>query len=263
MNVSGEDYEAMLEKEKMYRQIVEYSVEAIIIHADHKVLYINQPGAYFLRAAREEIIGASVLGIFQIEDHPAIIARIREGLVSNQPGELIEKTIVRLDGTKVDVELNCNPVMFGDRKAIQSVLRDITKRKEVERQHQKMLKEINEISAPIVPVLEGIAVLPLVGSIDSDRARQLLDDLPSKAQQKNVHCLIIDLSGVYTFDELVIEYLFKVMDVLKLLGIRSILTGIRPDLAQAAIQLRTDLSSVKTMDTVKRALNDLGVKKWR
>jgi rsbT co-antagonist protein RsbR len=260
-NTSDEAYESLIKRERMYRQIVESSAETIIMHADYKVLYINESGAKFLRAAKEDIIGACVLDIFQEDCKAVIKERIQKSIVENEPGELIEQTIFRLDGTLVDVEMNCNPIMFDDKKAVQSVLRNITQRKETERTLKKALQEISTLSAPLVPVIEGIAVLPLVGSIDSYRAKYLLDDIPSKIKQQSVACLIIDFSGIYTLDTMVTDYLFKINDVLHLLGVRSIITGIRPELAQIAVQLGVDLSSVPTFATVKQALHYLGVKK--
>ncbi|WP_423787975.1 PAS domain S-box protein, partial [Klebsiella pneumoniae] len=72
----------------------------------------------------------------------------------NVPGELIEEKIFRLDGSMLDVELYCHPVLFGDKRAIQTTLRDITKRKEAEKQYKR---EINAVSSPIVPVFDGIS----------------------------------------------------------------------------------------------------------
>lgn len=257
-NVSDEAYQAILEKEMMYSQIIEYSVETIVIHADHKILYINESGANNLRGTKDEIIGSCLLDRYREDSKPAIKERIQKSMIDNVPGELIEEKIFRLDGSLVDVELYCHPVIFGDKRAIQTTLRDITKRKEAEKHHKR---EINEVSAPIVPVFDGISVLPLVGSIDSDRAKQLLDNIPSEIQKQNVQVIIIDFSGIYNFDEVVTEYLLKINTVMKLLGVRSIMTGIRPEFAQIAIELGVNLSCTQTMATVKQALLSLGVKK--
>ncbi|WP_245917414.1 PAS domain S-box protein [Bacillus canaveralius] len=254
----SEDYQTILENEQIYRQIIEYSVETIIIHADNKVLYINQSGANFLRATKKELIGACVLDIFEENAKPAIKERIQTTMTENKSGELIEQTIFRMDGTPVEVELYCHPVLFGDKRAVQSTLRDITTRKEEERQHKR---EINEVSAPIVPVLDGISVLPLVGSIDSDRAKQLLEVLPSIIQKRHITYLIIDFSGIYNFDELVTDYLLKISAVMGLLGVEAIITGIRPKLAQTAVELGVNLSGTRKMASVQQALEYLGVGK--
>lgn len=256
-NVS-EDLRTFMEKEQMYSQIIEYSVETIIIHSDYEIVYINESGAKNLKGAKEDIIGTCVLDCFQEHSKKAIQERIRKTTVECKPAELIEESVFKLDGTLVDVELYCHPITFGNKKAVQTTLRDITSRKEEEKQHKR---QVNELSTPIVPILAGISVLPLVGSIDVERAIQLLDKIPSEAQAKDIEVLIIDFSGIYTFDEMITDYILKIHNVLELLGIRSIITGIRPDLTQSAVRLGVDLSSTKTMGNVQQALKYLGISK--
>ncbi|WP_174732251.1 PAS domain S-box protein [Mesobacillus harenae] len=255
-----ESIEAIIEREKIYSQIIEESIEIIIIHADHKVLYINESGARFLGGTKEEIIGANVLDIIQEDHKEAIRQRIKKVMEENKQAELIEQTMLRLDGSPFDTEVNCKPTIFGNKPAIQSVLRDVTERREAEKKHKELLKQINDVSAPIVPALDGVYILPLVGSIDSDRAKQLLDSIPSKIQKLHVQHLIIDFSGVYNFDALVADYLLKMSTVMSLLGVKSILTGLRPELAQTVTDLGVDLSSVKKMATVQQAIKQLSLK---
>jgi transcriptional regulator with PAS, ATPase and Fis domain len=70
-------YEATIESEKLYQKFTEYFVETVVIHVDHKVLHINQSGANFLRATKEDFIGACVLDIFQEDSKEMIVERIR------------------------------------------------------------------------------------------------------------------------------------------------------------------------------------------
>lgn len=260
-NGSNEELQAVSEREKLYRQIIEYSVETIIIHADHRVLYINESGANFLRASKEQIIGASVLDIIQEDHKEAIKARIQKVMTEQKPAELIEQTMLRLDGTPVDVEVNCNPVLYGDKRAIQSVLRDITKRRVIEEEQRKLMREINEVSAPIVPILDGIAVLPLVGSIDAGRAEQLLNDIPMKVKNQRVEVLIIDFSGIHNLDAVIVEHLLMIDAVLRLLGVRTIVSGMKPEFARIVVQLNLDLGSMYSVTTVQQALRQLGLAK--
>lgn len=260
-SILDETIQAIIEREKIYSQIVEQSIETIIIHVDHKVLYINQSGAAFLRGTKEEIIGANVLAIIKEEHKEAIKKRIQKVMAENKPAQLIEQTMLRLDGTPIDVEVNCNPIIYGNKRVIQSVLRDITARKEAEAKHQELIKEINAVSAPLVPVSKGVSILPLVGSIDVNRAKQLADDIPAKIQKLDVQYLIIDFSGIYNFDTWVTDFLIEINTIMKLLGIHSILTGLRPDLARTVVGLRSDLSSLHTMATVQQAIGFLNNKK--
>ncbi|TWT26021.1 PAS domain S-box protein [Planomicrobium sp. CPCC 101110] len=248
---------AIIEREKLYSLLIEQSSEIIIIHQNHQVLYINDSGSKALRGTKEEIVGASVLDIIKEEYKEAIVQRIQRVMATNQPAQLIEQTMRRLDGTPIDVEVNCSPITYRNQRAIQSVLRDITSRKEAERKQQELMKEINSISAPIVPVSEGVSILPLVGSIDARRAKQLAEDIPGKIQDFNVEYLIIDFSGTYNIDNFVAEYLFQISKTISLLGIKPILTGLRPELARKVVDIGVDLSALHTMATVQQAVNHL------
>jgi rsbT co-antagonist protein RsbR len=260
-NSTNRDYQTLIKREEMYRQIVESSAEAIIIQQEGKFMYINPAGVNFLRAAsNKEVIGKSVFDIIPEEYREMIVRHIRYVLEENKPTELIEKKLKRFDGTLVDVEVICTPAIYEGKKAIQSVFRDITQRKETERTLKKVLQEIDALSAPIVPVLEGVAVMPLVGSIDSNRAKFLLEHIPLKIKEQSIHSLISDFSGIYTLDAMVIDYLFKISAILRLLGVRSIVTGVRPEIARDVVKLGMDLSLVQTFGTVQQAIRELSIR---
>ncbi|WP_110928506.1 PAS domain S-box protein [Bacillus massiliglaciei] len=241
-----------------YRQVIEYSLDPLIIHTDFKILYINKAAENFFRAAKEEVIGNSPLDIFKETSKKAIVKRIESAY--EKPADIIEETIYKMDGTTVDVELYCHPLLIGETKAIQTYVRDISERKETEKRQKEMMKQVNELSSTLVPLLNGIAVLPLVGYIDEERAKQILDTVPNKVQRQSIDCLIIDFSGLYTLDEVVADYLFKISSVLSLLGVSCIITGLRPELTIVATRLNLDMSSIPTMSTVKDALTSLEVR---
>ncbi|WP_054708520.1 PAS domain S-box protein [Bacillus sp. JCM 19041] len=240
--------DTLIENENFYRQIIEFSTETVIIHSNYKVLYINQSGADFLGAAKEDIVGERVLDIILKENKAAIEERIQKVLRENKPAGRIEQTISKLDGTKVDVEIYCYPVKFGDVSAIHSVINDITERKEIE-------NEINLVSTPIVPLLDHIAVLPLVGAIKPKRVKQLLNVLPTRVREHaTIDHLIIDVSGIYNFDKVAADFLHQLTSTMDVLGVETIITGIRPELALTAIQVGLNFHSMRKMATVKQAL---------
>lgn len=115
-------------------------------------------------------------------------------------------------------------------------------------------EEVSELSAPIVPILQGIAVLPLIGSIDSHKANHILHNVIPKVAELKLNCLIIDFSGIHIIDTMVTDHIFKIHRILRLLGTKAVLTGIRPSLAQTAVGIGIDFSSIKTYATVQQAL---------
>lgn len=142
----------MLQNDLLYAQIIEYSVETVIIHSDFKVLYINQSGANLLKGKKEDLIGMNVMSIFREQSKEKIKQRIANGILEQSPSDLVvEETIFFSDGTSVEVELYSHPVQFGGRKCIQTVLRDISTLKEAERllNDREKLVSIGQIAAGI------------------------------------------------------------------------------------------------------------------
>ncbi|MBT2646468.1 STAS domain-containing protein [Bacillus sp. ISL-34] len=119
---------------------------------------------------------------------------------------------------------------------------------------------INELGAPVIPIVDAIAVLPLIGEIDTYRAKEILNATPSKCISKNVTHLFIDLSGVALLDMMVAQQIYQLISTLNLLGIQSTISGIRPEVARTSVQLGLDFSQVSTHSTLKQALSKQGIK---
>ncbi|WP_436374980.1 STAS domain-containing protein [Cytobacillus sp. BC1816] len=113
---------------------------------------------------------------------------------------------------------------------------------------------INELGTPVIPVKDHTAVLPLIGNIDTERARILLEEIPKKCAKADVEHLFIDLSGVAIIDTMVAHQIFSLTTALKLLGVKSTISGISPEVAQTSIQLGLDFTGINTYGTLKQAL---------
>lgn len=118
---------------------------------------------------------------------------------------------------------------------------------------------INELSIPIIPIMDGVGVLPVIGEIDTTRARSLLEDVPYKCVEVGINKLFIDISSVTFMDTMVANEMFHLIDVLQLLGIKTSMSGIRPEVAQASIQLGVDFGNISTFSSLKQALLRTGV----
>ncbi|WP_245602115.1 STAS domain-containing protein [Peribacillus kribbensis] len=118
----------------------------------------------------------------------------------------------------------------------------------------KKQKAIDALSAPIVPIHDGIAVLPLIGNVESERVEHIFDWVVPQISRLKLAYLIMDFSGIVTIDTYVASQLFKINDVLRLLGVNMVFTGIRPDLATKSISAGIDFSSIKTYGSVLKAI---------
>ncbi|PAK48030.1 STAS domain-containing protein, partial [Priestia megaterium] len=110
-----------------------------------------------------------------------------------------------------------------------------------------------------VPITKGIAVLPLVGEVDPERATLLLEETLEKANILQLSHLLFDLSGVMIVDTMVAHQIFKIVEALGLLGVKTILIGIRPEVAQTMIQLGIDFSKITIKANLEQALLGLNL----
>lgn len=111
-----------------------------------------------------------------------------------------------------------------------------------------------ELSVPIVSLEPGIGVLPLIGIIDTARAQLLMEETLRQAEEMKLSYLVFDLSGVMTVDTMVADQIFRVISALSLIGVETIITGIRPDVSQTIVSLGIDLSHLTLAIDPYRAL---------
>ena len=114
-----------------------------------------------------------------------------------------------------------------------------------------------ELSAPVVPVSDQIAILPLVGEIELDRAQFILEKTLLSANRLRISTLIIDLSGVVKVDSMVAEQIIKIVMSLKLVGVKAVLTGIRPEIAITLANLGIDIKDLAIGGSLKQALEKM------
>ncbi len=114
---------------------------------------------------------------------------------------------------------------------------------------------IMEMSAPIISLTREIGFLPLVGEIDTYRARVIFEKALSQSSSKQLKTLFIDLSGVPFIDTMVAHQIFQLISGLKLIGVHAAISGISPAIAQTAIQLGLNFSDIKVYGTLSQAMN--------
>jgi rsbT co-antagonist protein RsbR len=106
---------------------------------------------------------------------------------------------------------------------------------------------LQELSAPIIPIYGGVLVLPLIGSIDTQRAAAIMETLLEGVAARNARVVLLDITGVPVVDTSVAHHLIQAARAVRLLGAEIVLVGIRPEIAQTIVQLGVDLSGIATM----------------
>lgn len=117
---------------------------------------------------------------------------------------------------------------------------------------------VDELSVPIIPIAEKVCILPIVGNVDTYRAKKIREKTLVRVNELKAHQLIIDISGVPYVDTAVVNHLFKIVKGIRLLGCSTILTGISPEIADTMIELGIEIDSeVKTKSDLQQALQDI------
>jgi GAF domain-containing protein len=109
-----------------------------------------------------------------------------------------------------------------------------------------------ELSTPLIPITERIMVMPLIGTVDAERAAQVLEVALNGAQHRQARVVILDITGMRQIDTTVAGTLVRTAGALRLLGTEAVLTGVRAEVAQAMIHLRIDLQALVTVGTLQR-----------
>ncbi|RWR04313.1 STAS domain-containing protein [Siminovitchia fortis] len=113
---------------------------------------------------------------------------------------------------------------------------------------------LQELSAPLIPVFEKISVMPLVGTIDTDRARLIMENLLSGVVKHRSEVVLIDITGVPVVDTMVAHHIIQAADAVRLVGSRCMLVGIRPEIAQTIVNLGINLNQITTTSTLQKGI---------
>ena len=120
-------------------------------------------------------------------------------------------------------------------------------------------KAMHALSTPVLPVWDGVLLLPLMGVIDSARSQEIMNKVLTKISENGAHIFVLDISGVSIVDTAVANQLIRVAKATGLMGCQSIISGISPSIARTLVELGTELGSIKTTATLRNAL-DLALK---
>jgi rsbT co-antagonist protein RsbR len=175
--------------------------------------------------------------------------RVREQYLNFLP-EFIKKSKIEVS---VDLENEWKRLLI---EAFDQIMLKVAEEKSnrLNKQIERQKSVINELSSPLIQLSDDRALLPLVGSIDTERATTIIENTLKNSTEQNIDAIFIDLSGVYLVDTMVAHQIFQLIDSLQLIGVSSTVVGIRPEIAQTAVQLGIDFKHVTTTATLAQAL---------
>ena len=196
------------------------------------------------------------------------ISKIKERI------ERIENVLASVAAGDMDarVESETEDDLSGIEAAIDLLIDDLT---DELKQREKMQKEVEdklskiqeqqktivqqqedllELSSPVSKVWDNVLILPVIGTLDSQRTQIMMENLLEKIVETGCTLAIMDITGVPTVDTQVANHLLKTVTSARLLGAECIISGISPAIAQTIVHLGIDLSTVKTKATLQDAM---------
>lgn len=111
---------------------------------------------------------------------------------------------------------------------------------------------LQELSAPLIPVMDRITIMPLIGTIDTERAKLIMENLLQGTINHNSEVVLIDITGVPVVDTMVAHHIIQAAEAVHLIGAKCILVGIRPEIAQTIVNLGIDLSDFSTKSSLQK-----------
>lgn len=113
---------------------------------------------------------------------------------------------------------------------------------------------IRELGVPVLPVNDGILVIPLVGTFETDRIQELRDRSLQAVQRLGAHHLVLDMTGVTIVDRELAHGVLEVAQAVRLLGAHTVLVGVRPEMAEALVSLGVNFETLHTAATLQEGL---------
>lgn len=274
------DAEAAL-RERLLEQsalLNELPASVFLKDREHRYLVVNKTFVESFGLSPQEIIGKTDFEIFPPETARTYHANDEGIMASGEPRRNVELLGVRTNGAALWTLESHIPRrdQHGEVVGLLSVLIDVTDHKEAEAslrkteaelraalaQKEQMLTTIIAMSAPVLPIYQGILVLPLMGHIDADRSSRVVEALLRSVERHAAAYVIVDLTGVPLVDATIAEHLVRAAKAIGLLGARCILVGMSPDIARTLAHLGIDLNEIMTLSDLQAgmryALGQLG-----
>ncbi|HEV2500089.1 MAG TPA: STAS domain-containing protein [Terriglobia bacterium] len=127
---------------------------------------------------------------------------------------------------------------------------------ERERIIREQQEAIRELSTPVLQVRERLLILPIIGAIDPQRARQLTEQLLRGIRTNRARVVVIDITGVAALDSSVANHLVQTVEASRLLGATVIVTGLSPEIAQTLVTIGVDLGKMNTVGDLQGGIEE-------
>jgi rsbT co-antagonist protein RsbR len=225
-------------------------------------VYVNPYSVQVLGLPTQAGLGIYIDEVVPLHLHEQVFGRYKECL--NKKISVRFEDHYALEQGEVWLQVTMTPVLdsTGQVTMILTTTFDITEQvraAQAERAHQEAIIQLQaaivaELSTPLLTISEGVVVMPIIGAVDSGRTQQIMETLLNGISEHQARLAIVDITGVSVVDTAVANALIQAAQAVRLLGAEVVLTGIRPEVAQALVSLGTNLEGVVTRSTLQMGI---------
>jgi len=258
---------AVIELEKRFQALTDGLDVGVIIHGPHTEILFGNPRA-------EELLGATMDQLRGKTSFDPRWKAVREDGTDfpapERPTALAFRTKMPQRGSIVGIhrpETNDRVWLlvsaipqFNPDESIRQVVAtftDISSRIAAEEQIRQQKAQILELSVPFIPLVEGVALMPIIGELDEEHALRMLDVALTQSAHHGCRIIVLDLTGAPTITPEGAAAFQRISNACKLVGSRIIMTGLRSNAARALVQYAPDLQNIPIFSRLQAALSQI------
>lgn len=255
----------MVQENILFRQLLDALPIAVYAKdRESRFVYANPAELAVLRAeAFDEVAGKSDLELFPEEQASKYYHDEQRIIATGQEMRDFAEHVVYEDGSECWMLTSKLPTYdgAGNITGIMGLAWDITEQKRAEERIERQAQLIQlqqdtllELATPIIPLIEQIIVMPLIGNIDTRRAQDIMRSLLSGITQHRARIVILDITGVPVVDSAVAGHLTHTIQAARLKGAETIVTGVSDAVAETIVDLGIDWHDIQTLANLESGL---------
>ena len=250
---------------QIFQDLMNHLPDGVAVVRNSRITYANPAFGQIMGFTQPELIGLpfAEFTASMTTDDPDQMRKIMRGLaeqglwrgrggITNRKGQHLIGEVLML--TMPDPQYPADTLLAFQRDITEIVQQEQERAAMQERIIEVQRAALLELSTPLIPIADNVLVMPLIGTIDTNRSRQIMDTLLEGIAQHRATFAILDITGVKVVDTQVAHGLIRTAQAVQLLGARMIMTGISPAMAQTLVHLGVDLGSIVTRSTLQAGI---------
>jgi rsbT co-antagonist protein RsbR len=248
---------------RMFKLLADNALDGIgITGPDAKIWYAN-PALRTISGFGDQIIGMFAMDLYPPEGKAFIEQETIPAILKQGAWQGVRE-LCRPDNSRWLGQHSAFAMRDDDGQIIGmvNILRDVTAQQQAEEERNALQQQVidaqrdalRELSTPLIPISDKVVIMPLIGTIDTQRAQMVMETLLEGVASIQAELAILDITGVTIVDTQVAQALISAAQAVKLLGAQVMLTGIQPQIAQTLVHLGVDLSDIMTRGSLQSGI---------